>query len=530
VVPSVWRAELKKEADHFREIHAGAGVSAGEASAIVLADELDVLVDLDGYSNEGLRRSELFAVRHAPVTVAWFVYMSTLGNPFVDYVVGDLTALPPHLVDPHSENGGESGGKNSGSSVGENSESGGNSGGNSGGSNVEGGSGCTELSSAYSGKVLYLPGSFFPNSHALLFPLNQPLFGVNPTLDKSRKALGLPKRAPPSPKPPPGRHNRTQAHSVGLWYSDASFVFATFNKHLKIRSELFDVWCQALERLPLSVLWLLKYPPETEAALRLRAEGLGVLRHQLVFSEFVGTAEENWVRLWRGADAVLDTTVYGAHTGAVDALWGGLPVVTCVGHCVRQEEPSSHGDQMASRVAASMLSSLGLESELVVGSLEEYGATLFRLATDTHWYDGLRRRLEESRRELGSLWDHEAYANVFVEGLFKVWDLHLSGAPPAHVFVERSLPPPSENEGSSDYSARKRGRDKDEEESENGRPLKRRGQQSRDEQDGSTARADDLDGCGGEVGGERRHCDIHFQGTLTAAQWGVSDDPGEVFL
>ena len=35
-------------------------------------------------------------------------------------------------------------------------------------------------------------------------------------------------------------------------------------------------------------------------------------------------------------------------------------------------------------------------------------------------YDGLRRRLEESRRELGSLWDHEAYANVFVEGLFKV--------------------------------------------------------------------------------------------------------------
>jgi len=35
----------------------------------------------------------------------------------------------------------------------------------------------------------------------------------------------------------------------------------------------------------------------------------GVLPGQLVFSAFVSTAEENWLRLWRGADAVLDTTV-----------------------------------------------------------------------------------------------------------------------------------------------------------------------------------------------------------------------------
>jgi hypothetical protein len=32
-------------------------------------------------------------------------------------------------------------------------------------------------------------------------------------------------------------------------------------------------------------------------------------RKQLVFGEFVDTAEENWARLWRGADVVLDTTV-----------------------------------------------------------------------------------------------------------------------------------------------------------------------------------------------------------------------------
>jgi hypothetical protein len=42
---------------------------AKQASQRVLNDRLDVLIDMDGYSNEGLRRSELFALRHAPVTV-----------------------------------------------------------------------------------------------------------------------------------------------------------------------------------------------------------------------------------------------------------------------------------------------------------------------------------------------------------------------------------------------------------------------------------------------------------------------------
>ena len=50
---------------------AGVGMGPREASAAVLRDGLDILVDMDGYSNEGLRRSELFAVRHAPVTMAW---------------------------------------------------------------------------------------------------------------------------------------------------------------------------------------------------------------------------------------------------------------------------------------------------------------------------------------------------------------------------------------------------------------------------------------------------------------------------
>lgn len=41
-------------------------------------------------------------------------------------------------------------------------------------------------------------------------------------------------------------------------------------------------------------------------------------------------AQANFQRL-SGADLILDTTIYGAHTGAVDALYAGKPLLTCIG-------------------------------------------------------------------------------------------------------------------------------------------------------------------------------------------------------
>lgn len=373
--PSEWRRQLRSNVDHFREVHrdhgGGAIMSSAAASAMVAADHLDILVDLDGYSNEGLRRSELFAVRHAPVTVAWFVYMSTLGNPEVDYIVGDRITMPEATVAQH-----------------------------------------------ISGKVIYLPASFFPNSQPQLFPLHKPLFGIDPALDKDRDDMGLPYRSFPMD---------ANGDVAG------GFVFATFNKHLKIRSELFSVWADVLRRQPESVLWMLRYPADSEPRLRARARQLGV-EEQLRFADFVSTSEENWLRLWRGADAVLDTTIYGAHTGAVDALWAGIPVVTCVGRCVRGDEPASNGDQMASRVAASMLVAIGLGEELIAKDLREYGEKMVRLATDREWYNYLRSHIEAARAT-SPLWDAELYANRFVDGLFLAYEEYQNGRELRHVYV-----------------------------------------------------------------------------------------------
>lgn len=59
----------------------------------VLADEIDILVDLSGYSGGG--RMGVFARRPAPVQVTWLGYFATTGLPTMDYVLASDAVLPP---------------------------------------------------------------------------------------------------------------------------------------------------------------------------------------------------------------------------------------------------------------------------------------------------------------------------------------------------------------------------------------------------------------------------------------------------
>lgn len=67
------------------------------------------------------------------------------------------------------------------------------------------------------------------------------------------------------------------------------------------------------------------------------------------------------------ADLFLDTYYVNAHTTASDALWAGLPVLTCP------------GETFAARVAASLLTAIGLP-ELITSDLVEYEQLAVRLA------------------------------------------------------------------------------------------------------------------------------------------------------
>ncbi len=123
------------------------------------------------------------------------------------------------------------------------------------------------------------------------------------------------------------------------------FVFCCFNNNYKILAETFDAWTNILRQVDGSVLWLFAENPDAVANLKREAEARGVAAERLVFAERMPVADH--LARHRLADLVLDTAPYNAHTTASDALWAGLPVLTCP------------GESFAGRVAASLLNGRG---------------------------------------------------------------------------------------------------------------------------------------------------------------------------
>ena len=145
------------------------------------------------------------------------------------------------------------------------------------------------------------------------------------------------------------------------------FVFCCFNGNWKINAQMFDIWMRLLGAVDGSVLWLFKSNNLAPANLRKEAQARGVDPARLVFAPFRDQAD-HLARL-KCADLFLDTLPCNAHTTASDALWAGLPVLTCI------------GDTFAGRVAASLLNSVGLP-ELVTKSLAEYEKQIASAAGD----------------------------------------------------------------------------------------------------------------------------------------------------
>jgi protein O-GlcNAc transferase len=161
-----------------------------------------------------------------------------------------------------------------------------------------------------------------------------------------------------------------------------AFVFACFNNTYKISPRFFDVWMRLLQAVPGSVLWMLGDNQWAMANLRHEAASRGVAPNRLVFAPRCSSVEH--LARHRLADLFLDTLPYNAHVTASDALWAGLPVLTCTGRA------------FASRVAGSLLRALGV-AELVTTSPEEYEALALRLARDPQLLADIRDRMAKNR-------------------------------------------------------------------------------------------------------------------------------------
>ena len=185
-----------------------------------------------------------------------------------------------------------------------------------------------------------------------------------------------------------------------------ALVLACLNQSYKLRRDFFGVWLGALRARSDAVLWLMKAHPLAEANLKREAARAGVDPERLIFAPRL--AQEAHIARLRCADLVLDTLPYGAHTTGVDALWAGVPMLTC------------RGKTFAGRVGASVLLEAGLP-DLIADSIEEYQSRLLELAAEPARLRRYREYLDRTRYE-NKLFDTTGFARDWERLLVEIYD------------------------------------------------------------------------------------------------------------
>ncbi|HEY8749666.1 MAG TPA: tetratricopeptide repeat protein, partial [Tepidisphaeraceae bacterium] len=201
---------------------------------------------------------------------------------------------------------------------------------------------------------------------------------------------------------------------------ETGFVFCCFNNAPKIEPGIFDVWMKILSQTPGSVAWLSIRELAAQSNLRKHAEARGIEPTRLIFSTHVKSKADHLARLGL-ADLFLDTHFYNAHATTADAMWAGLPVLTCP------------GNTFASRVAASVINAAG-QSDLIVPNFQTYEQTAVRLAQTPAEAHQLRTRLQ-SARATAPLFDTPRFVRNLEHAFQQMWTTHTAGQAPAPIQV-----------------------------------------------------------------------------------------------
>ena len=321
---SSMRSRLERAFDKFHDV---SNVSDADTAKLLQHAEIDIAVDLNGYTRGG--RPEIFAFRPAPVQVNYLGYPGTLGADFIDYIIADPIVLP------------------------------------------------FDQQIYYTEKIVHLADCYQVNDR------KRAIASVSPT----RKAEGLP---------------------------EVGFVFCCFNNNYKITQEFFDIWMRLLMQVPGSVLWLLRDNETAQHNLRREAAARGIAPTRLVFAERL--APDQHLARHSLADLFLDTLPYNAHTTGSDALFAGLPMVTCM------------GETFPGRVAASLLRAIGLPN-LVTTSALEYEQLAQRLANTPSELGLLRTRLRQNRL-MFPLFNTDRFVRQIEAAYVRMWERSQSGLLP----------------------------------------------------------------------------------------------------
>ena len=198
------------------------------------------------------------------------------------------------------------------------------------------------------------------------------------------------------------------------------FVFCCLNNNYKILPSTFDGWMRILNAVPDSVLFLYAANKAAEVNLRMEAKKRGVNQDRLVFASRIERSE--YLARYKVADLFLDTLPYNAGTTASDALWAGLPVLTCM------------GESFASRVAASLLNAIELP-DLITSTQAEYEARAIELANNPDKLKAIKDKLQRNRLTT-ALFDTPRFTKNIEAAYKKMYENYHDDLPINHIYIE----------------------------------------------------------------------------------------------
>jgi predicted O-linked N-acetylglucosamine transferase (SPINDLY family) len=196
---------------------------------------------------------------------------------------------------------------------------------------------------------------------------------------------------------------------VGL--PDSAMVYCCFNSTAKVTPLTFARWMTILRHVPHAVLWLLSTSDAVDKRLQQAAAEAGVAPERLIFAGRLAPTEH--LPRYALADLFLDTTPYGAHTTASDALWMGLPVLTFLGR------------SFAARVCASLVRAAGLGA-LACENADAYVQMAVRLGHDPAALAQCRQTLQDARGSC-ALFDTAGLVAHLEQQFDEMWNEHITG-------------------------------------------------------------------------------------------------------
>ncbi|KAG0747849.1 hypothetical protein G6F57_007483 [Rhizopus arrhizus] len=364
---SPYRQKIEKESENFIDVSSW---SNEQVIQKVLADGIHILINLNGYTKGA--RNEIFAARPCPVQCSFMGFAGTLGGGWCDWIIADPIVCPPEMVSgevwrqrkktqtDHTLNG-----------------------------DFEGDIDPEEDTDdfMYTEKFIYMPHSYFVNDHKQGFRDDQSSTATDMySLEADKELLWAIEE----------EKRWKMRHEVFPNLPDDVIIFANFNQLYKLEPGTFRLWLRILERIPNSILWLLRFPPAGEHHLKsCAAEWAGPQVAQRVI--FTDVAPKH-IHIHRGriADIFLDTPECNAHTTAADILWSGTPIVTW----------PKYLHKMCSRVGASIAMATGLGKEMIVMNEQQYETRTVELATSlSYTYQSLPNSNIIQRRGHGALMD-----------------------------------------------------------------------------------------------------------------------------